>query len=112
MANEVPLAEAFKVWQVPRKCSMQALNIVFDMRDCCDARHAQAFVGHSDLGSVSRQEMMRQDQFDTKVYGIVIQSLVEEPGPLPTLFMRTVIQVARGSECEQSCMAGMDAITG
>lgn len=34
-----------------------------------------------------------QDQFDTKVYGIVIQSLVEEPGPLPTLFMRTVIQV-------------------
>lgn len=34
-----------------------------------------------------------EDQFDTKVYGIVIQSLVEEPGPLPTLFMRTVIQV-------------------
>ena len=44
---------------------MQALNIIFGMRE----------------------------QFDAKVYGIVIQELVEEPGPLPTLFMRTVIQV-------------------
>ncbi|CAJ1437691.1 unnamed protein product [Effrenium voratum] len=52
---------------VPIKSSMQALNIVFGMRD----------------------------QFDAKVYGIVIQSLVEEPGPLPTLFMRTVIQVVK-----------------
>lgn len=52
---------------VPIKASMQALNIIFGMRD----------------------------QFDTKVYGIVIQSLVEEPGPLPTLFMRTVIQVVK-----------------
>lgn len=42
--------------------------------------------------SSSRAETC-QDQFDAKVYGIVIQSLVEEPGPLPTLFMRTVIQV-------------------
>ena len=50
---------------VPIKASMQALNIIFAMRE----------------------------QFDAKVYGIVIQSLVEEPGPLPTLFMRTVIQV-------------------
>merc|ERR1712136_618721 len=53
---------------VPIKFSMQALNIVFGMRE----------------------------QFDPKVYGIVIQSLVEEQGPLPTLFMRTVIQVVKG----------------
>jgi len=52
---------------VPVKASMQALNIVFGMRD----------------------------QYDPKVYGIVIQSLVEEQGPLPTLFMRTVIQVVK-----------------
>jgi len=52
---------------VPIKSSMQALNVIFGMRD----------------------------QFDAKVYGIVIQSLVEEPGPLPTLFMRTVIQVVK-----------------
>eukprot|EP00933_Yihiella_yeosuensis_P045764 TRINITY_DN41188_c0_g1_i1.p1 TRINITY_DN41188_c0_g1~~TRINITY_DN41188_c0_g1_i1.p1 ORF type:complete len:1267 (+),score=311.19 TRINITY_DN41188_c0_g1_i1:129-3929(+) len=52
---------------IPIKCSMQALNIIFQMRD----------------------------QFDPKVYGIVIQSLVEEPGRLPTLFMRTVIQVVK-----------------
>ncbi|CAE8587951.1 unnamed protein product [Polarella glacialis] len=52
---------------VPIKCSMQALNIIFSMKD----------------------------QFDPKVYGIVIQSLVEDPGPLPTLFMRTVIQVVK-----------------
>ncbi|CAE7246999.1 SYMPK [Symbiodinium microadriaticum] len=52
---------------VPIQSSMQALNIVFGMRD----------------------------QFDPKVYGIVIQSLVEEPGPLPQLFMRTVIQVVK-----------------
>lgn len=52
---------------VPIKFSMQALNVVFGMRE----------------------------HFDTKVYGIVIQSLVEEPGPLPTLFMRTVIQVVK-----------------
>jgi len=52
---------------VPIKSSMQALNIIFSMRD----------------------------QYDPKVYGIVIQSLVEEPGPLPTLFMRTVIQVVK-----------------
>lgn len=53
---------------VPVKCSMQALNIVFDMRE----------------------------KFDTKVYGIVIQAIVEEQGgPLPTLFMRTVIQVMK-----------------
>mmetsp|Transcript_22787 Transcript_22787/g.71686 ORF Transcript_22787/g.71686 Transcript_22787/m.71686 type:complete len:352 (+) Transcript_22787:82-1137(+) len=52
---------------VPIKCSMQALNILFGMRE----------------------------QFDPKVYGIVIQALVEEPGPLPTLFMRTVIQVVK-----------------
>eukprot|EP00927_Polykrikos_kofoidii_P059664 TRINITY_DN54805_c0_g1_i1.p1 TRINITY_DN54805_c0_g1~~TRINITY_DN54805_c0_g1_i1.p1 ORF type:complete len:1251 (+),score=196.49 TRINITY_DN54805_c0_g1_i1:44-3754(+) len=52
---------------VPLKCSMQALNIIFSMRE----------------------------MFDTKVYGIVIQSLVEEQGPLPTLFMRTVIQVVK-----------------
>lgn len=36
-----------------------------------------------------------KDQFEPKVYGIVIQSLVEEQGPLPTLFMRTVIQVVK-----------------
>ncbi|CAK8999707.1 Symplekin [Durusdinium trenchii] len=52
---------------VPIKASMQALNIIFSMRE----------------------------KFDAKVYGIVIQSLVEEPGPLPTLFMRTVIQVVK-----------------
>lgn len=52
---------------VPVKCSMQALNILFGMRD----------------------------QFDPKVYGIVVQALVEEPGRLPTLFMRTVIQVVK-----------------
>merc|ERR1712187_472840 len=52
---------------VPIKCSMQALNIIFGMRE----------------------------QFDPKVYGIVIQALVEESGPLPTLFMRTVIQVVK-----------------
>jgi symplekin len=52
---------------VPVKCSMQALNILFAMRE----------------------------QFDPKVYGIVVQSLVEEPGRLPTLFMRTVIQVVK-----------------
>merc|ERR1719247_2039798 len=52
---------------VPVKSSMQALNIMFGMRD----------------------------QFDAKVYGIVIQSLVEEQGQLPTLFMRTVIQVVK-----------------
>merc|ERR1719343_1612513 len=52
---------------VPIRASMQALNVVFGMRD----------------------------KFDTKVYGIVIQALVEEPGPLPTLFMRTVIQVVK-----------------
>merc|ERR1712087_811902 len=46
---------------------MQALSILFGMRD----------------------------QFDSKVYGIVIQTLVEESGPLPTLFMRTVIQVVK-----------------
>ena len=45
--------------------------------------------------SLTSPQILGQDQFDTKVYGIVIQSLVEEPGPLPTLFMRTVIQVAR-----------------
>lgn len=52
---------------VPVKSSMQALNIMFGMRE----------------------------QFDPKVYGIVIQSLVEEQGQLPTLFMRTVIQVVK-----------------
>jgi len=52
---------------VPVKASMQALNIIFSMRD----------------------------QFDTKVYGIVVQALVEESGPLPTLFMRSVIQVVK-----------------
>jgi len=52
---------------VPVKCSMQALNVIFGMRE----------------------------QFDAKVYGIVIQALVEEAGPLPTLFMRTVIQVVK-----------------
>jgi len=52
---------------VPVKFSMQALNVVFGMRE----------------------------QFDAKVYGIVIQALVEEAGPLPTLFMRTVIQVVK-----------------
>jgi len=52
---------------VPIKSSMQALNIIFGMRD----------------------------QFDPKVYGIVIQALVEERGLLPTLFMRTVIQVVK-----------------
>merc|ERR1719203_1309037 len=52
---------------VPVKASMQALNVVFGMRD----------------------------SFDAKVYGIVIQALVEEAGPLPTLFMRTVIQVVK-----------------
>lgn len=52
---------------VPIKCSMQALNIMFNMRE----------------------------QYDAKVYGIVIQSLVEEQGTLPTLFMRTVIQVVK-----------------
>lgn len=52
---------------VDLKFSMQALNIIFEMRE----------------------------SFDSKVYGIVIQSLVEEHGPLPTLFMRTVIQVAK-----------------
>jgi len=52
---------------VPVKATMQALNIIFGLRD----------------------------QFDPKVYGIVIQSLVEEHGALPTLFMRTVIQVVK-----------------
>lgn len=52
---------------VPVQCSMQALNILFGMRD----------------------------QFDPKVYGIVIQALVEEPGRMPTLFMRTIIQVVK-----------------
>jgi len=52
---------------VPIKCSMQALNIMFNMRE----------------------------QYDAKVYGIVIQSLVEDQGTLPTLFMRTVIQVVK-----------------
>eukprot|EP00929_Paragymnodinium_shiwhaense_P096994 TRINITY_DN58761_c0_g1_i1.p1 TRINITY_DN58761_c0_g1~~TRINITY_DN58761_c0_g1_i1.p1 ORF type:complete len:1236 (-),score=362.70 TRINITY_DN58761_c0_g1_i1:102-3809(-) len=52
---------------VPVKFSMQALNIIFGMRD----------------------------KFDSKVYGIVIQSLVEDTGKLPTLFMRTVIQVVK-----------------
>jgi len=52
---------------VPVKCSMQALNIIFSMRE----------------------------SFDPKVYGIVIQALVEESGQLPTLFMRTVIQVVK-----------------
>merc|ERR1712224_519969 len=49
------------------KMSMEALNAIFSMKD----------------------------QFESKVYGIVIQSLVEEQGPLPTLFMRTVIQVVK-----------------
>merc|ERR1712232_608226 len=52
---------------IPVKASMQGLNVIFSMKD----------------------------KFDAKVYGIVIQSLVEEPGPLPTLFMRTVIQVVK-----------------
>jgi len=52
---------------VPIKASMQALNIMFEMKE----------------------------KFDPKVYGIVIQSLVEEQGTLPTLFMRTVIQVVK-----------------
>eukprot|EP00928_Gymnodinium_smaydae_P099430 TRINITY_DN947_c0_g2_i1.p1 TRINITY_DN947_c0_g2~~TRINITY_DN947_c0_g2_i1.p1 ORF type:complete len:1251 (+),score=242.59 TRINITY_DN947_c0_g2_i1:86-3754(+) len=52
---------------VPVKRAMEALNILFGMKD----------------------------KFDSKVYGIVIQSLVEEPGRLPTLFMRTVIQVVK-----------------
>mmetsp|Transcript_88207 Transcript_88207/g.254550 ORF Transcript_88207/g.254550 Transcript_88207/m.254550 type:complete len:719 (-) Transcript_88207:6-2162(-) len=52
---------------VPVKFSMQALNVIFSMRE----------------------------HFDAKVYGIVIQALVEEAGPLPTLFMRTVIQVVQ-----------------
>jgi len=52
---------------VPVKCSIEALNAMFEMRE----------------------------QFDAKVYGIVIQSLVEESGPLPTLFMRTVIRVVQ-----------------
>mmetsp|Transcript_75992 Transcript_75992/g.180795 ORF Transcript_75992/g.180795 Transcript_75992/m.180795 type:complete len:1199 (-) Transcript_75992:54-3650(-) len=52
---------------VPTKSSMQALNAMFAMKE----------------------------EFDSKVYGIVIQSLVEEGGPLPTLFMRTVIQVVK-----------------
>jgi hypothetical protein len=52
---------------VPIKSSMQALNIMFEMKE----------------------------KFDPKVYGIVIQSLVEEQGTLPTLFMRTVIQVVK-----------------
>jgi len=51
---------------VPVKASMQALNVIFGMRE----------------------------HFDPKVYGIVIQALVEA-GPLPTLFMRTVIQVVK-----------------
>lgn len=45
------------------------------------------------LGLLGLLRALCKDQFDAKVYGIVIQSLVEEPGPLPTLFMRTVIQV-------------------
>jgi hypothetical protein len=52
---------------VPIKRSMQALNILFEMRD----------------------------KFDQKIYGIVIQSLVEERGALPKLFMRTVIQLVK-----------------
>jgi len=38
-------------------------------------------------------EMM--DLFDSKVYGIVLQSIVEDTSPLPTLFMRTVIQLVK-----------------
>merc|ERR1719343_1262041 len=52
---------------VPIRASMQALNVIFGMRE----------------------------QFDAKVYGFVIQALVEEAGQLPTLFMRTVIQVVK-----------------
>jgi len=41
-------------------------------------------------------EMLRMmDLFDSKVYGIVLQSIVEDNGPLPTLFMRTVIQLVK-----------------
>ena len=78
---------------------MQALNIIFGMRDStswCDlfglyCDFTARLLSMACVALCSSWDS--QDQFDTKVYGIVIQSLVEEPGPLPTLFMRTVIQV-------------------
>eukprot|EP00397_Hematodinium_sp_SG-2012_P006656 GEMP01006690.1.p1 GENE.GEMP01006690.1~~GEMP01006690.1.p1 ORF type:complete len:1101 (+),score=227.02 GEMP01006690.1:22-3303(+) len=41
------------------------------------------------------QMLQMMDLFDSKVYGIVLQSIVEDTGPLPTLFMRTVIQLVK-----------------
>jgi len=52
---------------VAPKMVIRALNIILELRDC----------------------------FDGKVYGVVIQKLVEDPRPLPTLFMRSVIQVVQ-----------------
>lgn len=77
---------------------MQALNIIFGMRDCMscvpDILDTPSSEQKHDVLGLLGLGLLRacKDQFDAKVYGIVIQSLVEEPG-LPTLFMRTVIQV-------------------